>query len=570
MNWILNINKKNKFSYYLYVIMSIIFDSLSFIIPILIGYVVDMVTIKHNYNHLLLIILVIILFSIVITFLDYISLIKLDYTGEKISSSLKEKCYSHINTLDYHFFEHNNKGELMTNFTGDISTIKRHLSFNIRVIGSILLTFICSLVYLLTINIPFTLILLTPGILIGISSFIFTKKAMPKYEELRDLQANSNDYISDNIEGNKVIKSFALESKEIKNMTKINQKYILKDIGVGYFESTFYSIVDFLSYFMNAIFLIIGGYLFIHSKLSIGELVIFNAYLYNLRAPFIRLSYLLNTIERYSIAKKRIKKLLDSKPLVKLNGPKRLKSLKVPIEFKNVKIVYDNKTILDNLNITINPNETIAFIGSTGSGKSSIVNLLLGFITPASGEILINGENYLNYNIKDIRRLVGYVTQNAYLFSDTIYNNIAYGNTKITKKEASKYAKIACCDYIENLPDKLDTIIGEKGVGLSGGEKQRLSLARALAVKPDILLLDEITSALDIETEEKINESINNLDYESTKIIIASKIVSVEKANKIYVLDKGQIVESGTHQELLNKKGYYYELYTIGRGEING
>ncbi len=570
MKWILDINKKNKLPYYFYTITSILFDSLGFVIPILIGYIVDMVTVKHNYNNLLLITIIIIIYTIIITLIDYFSLIKLDYTGEKIGSSLKEKCYSHINSLDYSFFEHNSKGELMTNFTGDINTIRRHLSFNIRTIGSIILTFLCSLIYLLTINIPFTLILLTPGILIGISSFIFTKKAMPKYETLRDLQAKSNDFISDNIEGNKVVKSFALEEKEIKDMTKINKKYILEDMGVGFFENTFYSIVDFLSYFMNAIFLILGGYLFIHNKLSLGNLVIFNTYLYNLRAPFIRLSYLLNTIERYTIAKKRIKKLLDTKPVIKLTGTKKLKSLKVPIEFKNVKIVYDNKTILDNLNITINPNETIAFIGKTGSGKSSIVNLLLGFITPASGEILINGENYLNYDIKDIRKLIGYVTQNAYLFSDSIYNNISYGKAKLTKKDANKYAHIACCDYVSKLPNKLDTIIGEKGVGLSGGEKQRLSLARALAVEPDILLLDEITSALDIETEEKINTSINNLAYKSTKIIIASKIVSVKNADKIYVLDKGKIIEEGTHQELLKNKGYYYELNEIGKDDFNG
>jgi len=182
--------------------------------------------------------------------------------------------------------------------------------------------------------------------------------------------------------------------------------------------------------------------------------------------------------------------------------------------------------------------------------------------------IMFHYQNYLNYNIKDIREKVGYVTQNAFLFSDTIYNNIKYGNETVTKDEALKYARIACCDYIDNLSEGINTMIGEKGVGLSGGEKQRLSLARALAVKPDILLLDDITSALDIETEEKITASINSLDYKSTKLIIASKIVSVMKADKIYVLDSGKIIESGNHEELMKKKGYYYDLYNIQKGEI--
>lgn len=170
--------------------------------------------------------------------------------------------------------------------------------------------------------------------------------------------------------------------------------------------------------------------------------------------------------------------------------------------------------------------------------------------------------------MKDIRDKVGYVTQSSFLFSDTIYNNIRYGKEEVTKEEASKFADIACCNYLKNLPEGINTVIGERGVGLSGGEKQRLSLARAIAVRPDILLLDDITSALDIETEEKINESIKNLDYKSTKIIIASKIVSVMNADRIYVLDNGQVVESGNHQELIKNKGLYYELYNIQKGEI--
>ena len=224
--------------------------------------------------------------------------------------------------------------------------------------------------------------------------------------------------------------------------------------------------------------------------------------------------------------------------------------------------------MLDHLNVVIHPYETIAFVGKTGSGKSSVVNLLLGLITPNKGKILIGGKNYLEYDIQEIRQRIGYVTQNPFLFSDSIYNNICYGAIDTTKEEALEYARIACCDYIDRLPDGLDTVIGERGVGLSGGEKQRLSLARALAVKPDILLLDDITSALDIETEERINESISKLEYRATKVIIAGKIVSVKNADRIYVLDGGSVIEEGTHEELLKKKGYYYELYQIQKGDI--
>lgn len=568
MKWIINLNKKNKGPYILANIFLIFFDSISFIIPIIVGILVDRVTKNGNYEHLLLITLGIIIFVILKYFGSYYSVYKLDSICHKIISELKEKCYENINKLDYYYYEHNNKGELMTNFTSDLNHIRKQIAYNIKTIGAIVITFICSFVYLLTINAPFTLILLTPGILVGITSFKFLKGIKPEYEKARDLSALSNDFISDNIDGNKVVKTFALEHDEIKRMKKINAKSINKYIETSLIENKFYETVDFFGYFMNVIFLIIGGYLFINSKITMGELIIFNASLYNLNAPFFRMSGLLSSIERYNISKKRIADLLNAKPKIILSGTKPLKNLLVDIEFQNVRIVYDNKVVLENLNLTIKPYETIAFIGKTGSGKSSIVNLLLGFITPEDGRVLINGENYLNYNIKDIREKVGYVTQSSFLFSDTIYNNIKYGAINTTKKEAYKYAKIACCDYIDKLPEKIDTVIGEKGVGLSGGEKQRLSLARALAVKPDILLLDDITSALDIETEEKINESIKNLEYKSTKVIIASKIVSVMNADKIYVLDKGEIIESGTHQELLKNKGYYYELYNIQKGGI--
>lgn len=568
MRWILNINKKYKIPYLLSNIFLIFFDSIGFLIPIMIGFIVDRITKDGNYEHFLLIIFCLIIFSIIKVLGSYFSCIKLEIVSNNIVSELKQKCYKNINNLDHDFFEHNNKGELMTNFTSDMWNIRKQLSFNIKTIGAIMLTFICSFIYLLTINAPFTFLLLTPGILVGIITIIFYKRIHKEYEKLRDMTSSVNDNISDNIEANRVVKTFALEEHEIKNMKKISKKYVDKDIEVCFKENTFYGSIDFLSYFMSVILLIVGGYLFINNKLSLGELIIFNSYLYNLRAPFIRLGGLLNSIQRFSIAKKRVKNILDAKPKIVLNGEEPLKSLLVPIEFKNVRIVYDNKVVLEKLNLKIKPKETIAFIGKTGSGKSSIVNLLLGFIVPESGEVLIDGKNYLDYNIKDLREKVGYVTQSSFLFSDSIYNNIRYGNMDISKKEAMKYASIACCDYIKNMPEGIDTIIGEKGVGLSGGEKQRLSLARALAVKPDILLLDDITSALDIETEEKINESINNLGYKKTKVIIASKIVSVMNADRIYVLDKGKVIESGTHKELLNKKGYYYKLYELQKGDI--
>lgn len=557
------IDKKNKIPYILSNIFLIFFDSIGFIIPIFIGYLVDSVLINNNYNDLLRISIFLILVVIIKQAGAYITHHILNRLSLKISSDIKVKCYENINNLDSAFFEVNNKGEIMTSLTSDINRIEKHLGYTYKTIGAVFITFIVSFIYLFSIHKTFTIILLLPGVIILIISFFYIRKLRPKYEELRNLSAACNDYVSDNIEGNRVVKSFAIESSEIKNYEAKTNKYVSEDINVGLMENRFYFWIDSLSYLSIVLFLIGGGYLFINGSITLGEIIIFKCYLYNLRAPFIRMSEFLNSFQRYLVAKKRITKLINAKPTIKLEGKENLKSMLVPIEFKNVKIVYDNKVVLENLNFTIKPYETIAFIGKTGSGKSSIADLLLGFIVPKEGEILINGKNYLEYDIKDIREHIGYVTQNPFLFSDTIYNNISYGKN-INKKSAKEYASIACCDYIEKLSEGLDTIIGEKGVGLSGGEKQRLSLARALAVKPDILLLDDITSALDIETEDKINNNIKNLNFNATKVIIASKIVSVMDADKIFVLDNKKVIEQGTHQELLDRKGYYYELYKLG------
>ncbi len=568
MKWILKMNQKYVLSYVLSNLFLIFFDTIGFVFPIAIGYMVDEVVIHQNTENLLLMTIFLICMIIFKQVGAYISWYKVEMVTLKMQQNIKVACYQKINQMDHYFFEHNSKGELMTNFTSDMWMIRKHICYNIKTIGAVVLTFLFSFAYLLHIHALFTFLLLIPGFFIGIASFLFVKKMGKYYEKLRNVLALDNNYIEDNIEGNKVVKTFALEKNEIQTMSKLDQNYIDLDMDIGFMEDRYYAIVDFLSHITSAIFLLGGGYLFINGWISLGKLIIFNAYLYNLRAPFIRLSGLMNSIQKYIVASKRIRKLLDAKPRKILTGTQHISSLLKPIEFRDVQIVYDDRVVVDHLNIRIEPYETIAFVGKTGSGKSSIVNLLLGLITPNKGEILIDGENYLNYDIQDIRQRIGYVTQNPFLFSDTIYHNISYGATGISKKDALEYADIACCDYVHKLEDGIDTIIGERGVGLSGGEKQRLSLARALAVRPDILLLDDITSALDIETEEKINESIQNLDYKATKVIIAGKIVSVMNADRIYVLDEGRVVEEGTHLELLHKKGYYYELYQIQKGDI--
>lgn len=563
MKWALNYNKKYKLKYIISNILLIIFDTSSVIYPILLGYVVDDGLKKGNNSVILSISIFLVIFVIIRTLGSYFSIIELAKVTQDITSNIKKDCYKKLNEMDNNFYKRYTPGELMTILTSDISTMQMVMVNLIKKLVSIILTFIVSLIYCLSVNIPLTIIILTPALFICIISFDFVRKTKHLYQEAREKLSDLNNYIQDNIEGNKVVKSFSKEKEEIYNMKIKNEK--LKDsiINRSYKGIDYSNKVNVLSRLMLVFCLFFGGLFLMKGYITIGQLIVFNSLLYALRSPFEALFDLIDQSQSFKISKDKICKLLMEEPSIKNTGTIKPKTLLCDIKFKDVSISYNNRTILTNININIKPNQTIAFIGPTGSGKSSIVNLLLRFIEKSKGNILIDGVDIEKIDTKWLRDKIGYVTQQPFLFSDTISNNIKYGNTKLSDEDMDHIAKKSHLTYIDKLEEKYETVIGERGVGLSGGEKQRLSLARALAVKPELLILDDITSALDMETELLINESLRNLNFPCTKIIIAQKIVSVKDADMIYVIDNNTIVEQGSHKQLLQNKGYYYEIYKI-------
>ncbi len=408
-----------------------------------------------------------------------------------------------------------------------------------------------------------TMIILAPTPLILLFTLLYKKKSKPLYKERRTKLSDLNNYIQDNIEGNKVVKAFSKEEDEISAMKVKNNNYKESNIKINDARTFYFSFVNFFANSMSALLILGGGFFLINGTLSIGNFIVFQGLLSAIKNPFLRIGNIMDLVQNFSVAKERIDNILKSEPVIKFTGEKTLPDLKVPITLKDVSIIFDKQTIIENVNLTIEPDKTIAFIGPTGSGKSSITNTILGFIEPSKGQVLIGDIDIKDINLNWLRSKIGYVSQQPFLFSDSIKNNITYGNDNLSEAEIEKYAQISKMDYVEKLEERYETIIGERGVGLSGGEKQRLSLARALAVKPDLLILDDITSALDIETEQLINDSIKKLDNKCTKLIIAQKIVSVKDADQIYVVSNNKILEHGTHQELLENKKYYYDIYKI-------
>ena len=330
-------------------------------------------------------------------------------------------------------------------------------------------------------------------------------------------------------------------------------------------------IFEVLSYALTIILILYGGYMVIQGEITLGQLVTVNGYLWMLNNPLRQAGWLVNDISNFTTSVEKIYATYSEEPHVKtpVSGVVK-KHLKGEIEFKNVSYRADDEDIVMDVNFKVKPGQTVGIIGSTGAGKSTIMNLLCRFYDTTSGEVLVDGVNVRDMDLYNLRDNIGMAMQDVFLFSDTIEGNIAYGRPNCSFEEVKQAAIMADANhFIQALPDGYDTIVGERGVGLSGGQKQRISIARAIAKKAPILILDDSTSALDMETEHEIQKTLNELK-DTTKMIIAHRISAVCHADEIIYLKDGEIAERGTHQELLAKRGLYYETYMAQYGTFLG
>ena len=396
----------------------------------------------------------------------------------------------------------------------------------------------------------------------------YAKKTKKLYDIEREKASKLNSYIQENIEGNRLIKNLGTEKSERDKFRNLNEDYVNYKIKISYKMFSHIELIRFLSYFLWVIMILLGGLFIVNGSITIGQFMIFNGYIGIISRPLYNLIEYMNDIQNYKVSIKKIKDIFNTKPKQKDDGKLELKSIN-KIKFENVEFEVEDKKVLSDINIEIEKNKTYAFIGEVGSGKSSIGRLILRIIDATNGNIYINENTINDYTIYSVRDKIAYVAQTPFLFSDSIKNNVNFGNLSLSDDEIRYYLKLAKVDYVDKLEDNIETVIGENGISLSGGEKQRLSLARALARKPQLLILDDITSALDYEYELEVTKNINNLDFECTKIIIAQKIISVKNADKIFVMKEGKIIAEGTHEELLNSSEFYKEIYDIQSGALS-
>lgn len=556
---------------YLFAIICIITAvSLDMLSPQVTMRIVDDVIIGRDMDLLPKLLLLIFIIGIGRCIFQYTKELIFDLVSSKIATNIRRDLFRHIQSLSLSFFDKNNTGELMSRVKDDIDRIWGGIGFvSMLIIEVIIHT--CIVLYCMY-SISPTLAIIPSIILplMGGLAILMENKLGKVYEAISEESAQLNLVAQENLSGVRTVKAFAREKYEINKFLSHNKKYYDLNMKQSKVFIKYYPYFQFITKLLPLVTIVIGGIQVIDGKLSLGSLSAFTEYSTNIVWPMEMLGWLSNEFASAIASNKRIKKIFAQKPeIMESEKPVVLDRVKGNICFNKVSFSLDGKSILSDISFSLKAGKTLGIMGATGAGKSSIINLLQRFYDVTEGEITLDGVNIKDLSLKQLRESISAVMQDVFLFSDTIEENIKMGKKQLINHDevvaAAEYSQAR--DFIEKMDDKYETIIGERGVGLSGGQKQRISIARALSKKAPVLVLDDSTSALDMETEHMIQKALT--DITASKIIIAHRISSVRNADEIIILEDGKIAERGTHKTLLEQKGYYYKTYMAQYGDYN-
>lgn len=489
-----------------------------------------------------------------------------NWLGQDIIKDLRDKLYHHITSFKMKYFDNEPVGKLVTRSVSDIESIASIFSQGLFMIVSDVLKMIIVILFMLIVNWKITGIVLVIMPVILIATNIFNRKMKVAFSEVRNEVANLNTFIQERLTGMKIVQLFNREKIELEKFKEINQKHNKAWLKNILYNSIFFPIADIISNISIGLVVYFGAIWIINgdTDTTIGQLVAFNMYITMLYNPLRQIADKFNVMQMGIVAADRVFEILDTEDNVQDNGTIEASHFKGTIELKDVRFSYiKNEEVLKGINLKVQPGETIAIVGSTGAGKSTIINLLNRFYEINSGEITIDNCNINEYTLESLRKQIAIVLQDVFLFSDSIYNNITLHNETISREDVITAAKkIGVHDFIMTLPEGYDYNVKERGVMLSSGQRQLIAFLRAYVSNPSILILDEATSSIDTHSEELIQKATETITKDRTSIVIAHRLATIVNASKIIVMDKGQIVEQGTHQELLMKaNGYYKKLY---------
>ncbi len=493
--------------------------------------------------------------------------------AQRVQHDLRMDTYRKIQSREMAFFESQRTGDTMAIMNDDINQMERFLNTGFNDILQLIVLFLFAGVVLFTISWELALVGMIPIPLILIGSSYYQKKIGPKYKTMRREVGKLGSRLENNLSGISVIKSFTAEKFEEERVEESSQAYRNANYGAIRLNAVYIPLIRmFIALGFGGV-LLIGSYWVLNDsgKLSVGELVLFSMMIQRLLWPVTRLGSIFDNFERAKASAARVFGLLDQESAILSPAqPVAVKRSKGGIRFKNVHFSYGNQVpILQGLNMEIHPGETIGIAGTTGSGKSTLIKLLLRFYDVNQGEIQLDAHDIRAYSLTTLRENIALVSQDTYLFHGTILENIAYGLPKMDESEVFEAAKMAQLhDFIMTLPEGYETLVGERGIKLSGGQRQRLSIARAILKDAPVLVLDEATSSVDTETEREIQQNLDKFASGRTALVVAHRLSTIRNADRIIVLDQGQVAEVGTHRELLEKGGIYADLWAVQTGEV--
>jgi ATP-binding cassette, subfamily B, multidrug efflux pump len=557
--------------YVKYFIWSIVFlllvTAITTVYPVILQLTIDEVVLGGKYNwvpYLAIGFIILMAFKGIAT---YINQYYGDLFGIKAVYKLRNSLYEKLQFLPFRYYDNAKTGDLMSRLTADVEGFRFFLSFGISELIRLVLLIGISFGVMFYYSISLTLVTMVTLPFLAIVVYKFDRAVHPAFRGIRKSFGKLNTKVQENISGINTVKSLSREEFEIGKFNDSNGDYKDNYLATSKIWAKFFPLMEFLGNLSVVFLLSYGGYLVIEGKVQPGELVAFYSLVWYIIWPIVNLGFVINMFSQAKASGERLLEVLEEeREIGEVDQSIEIEKLRGEVEFQNVTLRYDNesKDALYDISFKAHQGKVIGLIGSTGSGKTSMTQLMTRFYEPVDGEVFIDGLKVSEYSLQSLRRNIGFVLQESFLFSSSIKANISYGNPDATMEQIVDAAKRAQAhDFIMELPDGYDTILGERGMGLSGGQKQRIAIARAICVDPSILVLDDATSAVDMETEFKIQKALVEVMKNRTTFIIAHRISSLKHADEILVLEEGRIVERGVHSTLVNNQGLYQRIYEI-------
>ena len=581
MAWLWENMKGRRGLYVIAMFGTVVYNTLQLVVPYFSGKIVDLfneindtgdtvAAHSNEFYRLIIMMIALTLFRVTVVYLDCMAY---ESVSQYALFRIRNFLYDKIQRQDMKFYSTYRTGDLMTRVTGDLDAVRHNIAWVVRCIVESFTLYTATAIYFFIMDWKLAISVLLISPLIFVIVVKFKKTVTPKHRALREKLAGMNTYAQENISGNRVVKAFAREDYEIAKFDTANTDFRDTNIDTHYTWLKYFPYVETVADALPVILLLVGGLFIINGQITMGEYVSFSGLIWAICNPMRQMGNIMNEFQRFSAASAKVMEIYYSEAEIvdapdAISHPGRFRG---EVVFDHVSFKYEDGKlpVLKDISFTAHPGETVAIIGETGCGKTSLIQMIPRFYEPNSGTITVDGVNVNRYKLEDLRKNIGLATQDVLLYSDTIEGNIAYGVSHLTANEVVKFARASAAEeFILKMPEGYDTIVGERGVGLSGGQKQRISLARALAIEPSILILDDTTSAVDMETEKHIQHSLRDLEFSCTKIIIAQRISTTKFADNILVLKDGSIIEEGTHEELIKKGGYYSELVKLQVGDI--